>query len=66
MKDVLVAIVKKPFRIDWFEVTVRFYLCFDPHLALRVRLAVAKERIEVSAAPSSGDRNRFDPVNRVL
>src|SRR4029077_5461776 len=66
MKDVLVAIVKKPLRIDWLEMTVRFYRCFDPHLALRVPLSLARERIEVRVAPFSVDRNRLDPVNRVL
>ena len=70
MKDVLVAIVKKPLRIDWLEMTKRLYRCFDFHLALRVRVGVATgrsaERIEVSVAPFSVDRNRFDPVNRVL
>src|SRR5512132_3376204 len=66
VKDVLVAIVKKPLRIDWLEMTKRFYRCFDPDLALRVRLSLARERIEVRVAPFSIDRNRFDPVNRVL
>ncbi len=66
MKDVLVAIVKKPLRIDWLEMTKRFYRCFGPHLALRVRLSLARERIEVRMAPFSVDRNRLDPVNRVL
>lgn len=66
VKNVLVAIVKKPLRIDWLEMTKRFYRCFDPHLALRVRLSLARERIEVRIVPSSVDRNRFDPVNRVL
>ena len=66
VKDVLVAIVKKPLRIDWLEMTVRFYRRFDPHLALRVRLSLARERIEVRVAPFSVDRNRLDPVNRVL
>jgi len=44
---------------------------FDPHQALRVRLSLARERIEVRVARVafsfvSVDRNGFDPVNRVL
>ena len=66
VKDVLVAIVKKPLRSDWLEMTKRFYRCFDPHRSLRVRLSLARERIEVRVAPFSVDRNRLDPVNRVL
>ena len=66
MKDVLVAIVKKALRIDWLEMTKRFYRCFDPHLALRARLSLARDRIEVRVALFSVDRNRLDPVNRVL
>src|SRR3984893_3962640 len=66
VKNVLVAIVKKPLRIDWLEMTKRFYRCFDPHLALRVRLSLARERIEVRIVPSSVDRTRFDPVKIAL
>jgi hypothetical protein len=71
VKDVLVTIVKKPLGIDRLEMTKRFYRCFDPDLALRVRLSLARERIEVrverpGASPCRIDRNRFDPVNRVL
>ena len=66
VKDILVAIVKKPLRIDWLEMTKRFDRCFDPHLAHRVRLSLARARIKVSVAPFCVDRNRFDPVNRVL
>ena len=47
VKNVLMTIVKKPLRIDWLEMTVRFYRGFDPHRALRVRLSLAGERIEV-------------------
>jgi hypothetical protein len=71
VKDVLVTIVKKPFRIDWLEMTVRFYRGIDPHLALRVCLSLASERIKVRVvrfnflrSPVDGDR--LDPVNRVL
>src|SRR4029077_14678289 len=66
VKNVLVAIVKKPVRINWLEMTKRLSRWFDPHLALRVRLSLARERNEVRVVLFSVDRNRFDPVNRVL
>ena len=70
VKDAFMTIVKKPLRIDWLEMTVRFYRGFDTHLALRVRVGIATgrsaEKIEVRIVPFSVDGNRFDPVNRVL
>src|SRR5262249_48089838 len=47
MKNVFVTIVKKPLGTDGLEMTVSSYCGFDPHLALRVRLSLARERIEV-------------------
>src|SRR5436309_14191729 len=75
MKNIFVAIVKETWRIDWFEMAVCFDSAVDSHLALRVRVGIATgrsaERIEVRvrrACPSLCriDRNRFDPVNRIL
>src|SRR4029453_12575252 len=66
VKDVLMVVVEKLFLVDWLEVTERFYRGFDPHLALDVRLSLARERIEVRAARFSFDRIRLYPVNRVL
>src|SRR5215475_2287671 len=73
MKDVFVTIIKKPFGIDWLEMTERFDTSFDPHLALRVRLGGiatgrSVERIGVKVAHvgflrSRVDGNRLDPVN---
>src|SRR6266498_4015357 len=71
MKDVLMAVIQKSFRVDRFEMAERFGTAVDLHLALRVRLpgiatGWSVERIEVRVAPFSVDRNGFDPVNRVL
>jgi len=60
VKEAFMTIVKKPLRIDWLEMTVRFYRGFD------TRLARSAGKIEVRIAPFSVDGNRFDPVNRVL
>ena len=43
MKNIFVAIVEKSRRIDRLEMTKRFDTAFDPHLALRVRLSLARE-----------------------
>jgi hypothetical protein len=48
-----------------------FEAAFNPHPALRGRLSLARERIEVRVVRVSFcfvsiKRNRFDPVNRVL
>src|SRR5436305_8818910 len=76
MKNIFVAIVKEARRINWLEMAVCFGSAVDPHLALRVRLpgiatGWSAERIEVRvrrACPSLCriDRDRFDPVNRIL
>jgi hypothetical protein len=75
VKNVFVAIVQKSLGIDGFKMTERFDAAFDPHLALRVRVGIATgrsaERMEVRVGRgrsflNSVDRNRFDPVNRVL
>src|SRR4030095_5247591 len=46
VENVFVAIIQKPRRIDRLEMTERFKPVFNPHLALRVRLSLARERIE--------------------
>src|SRR5215467_8564582 len=46
VKNIFVAVVKKSFGIDRLEMAVRFDVSFDPHLALRVRLSLARGRIE--------------------
>ena len=71
MKNVFVAIVQKPLRTDRLEMAERFYRGLDPHLALRVRLSLARERIEVrvrraKSARRDIDPDRFDPMNCVL
>ena len=71
VENIFVAIVEKSRRIDRLEMTNRFDTAFDPHLALRVRLSLARERMEVRvgvAGFSIGrvDRDGFNPVNRVL
>src|SRR5438094_9638776 len=47
MKNVFVTIVQEALRANRLEMTVSSYCGFDPHLALRVRLSLARERIEV-------------------
>src|SRR5206468_5098475 len=71
VKDPFMTIVKKPLRIDWLEMTVSLRARLDPHLALRVRPSLARERMEVKVAwfaflRSGVDGDRLDPVNRVL
>ena len=76
MKNVFVTIVQKTFGTDRFEMTESFCCGFDPHLALPVRLpgiatGWSAERIEVRVRRAGfrlwhADRDRFDPVDRVL
>ena len=49
MKNVFVAIIEKSRRIDRLEMAKRdLVAAFDPHLALRVRLSLARERLSRS------------------
>jgi hypothetical protein len=71
MKNIFMTIVQKSWRIDRLEMAERFEAAFDPHPALRVRLSLTRERIEVRVAHVGFsivcvDRYGFDPVNRVL
>ena len=75
MKNIFVAVIDKPGRIDRLEMAERFDITFDPHLAPRIRVGIATgrsaERIKVRVGSggsflNSADSNGFDPVNSVL
>ena len=74
MENVFMAIVEESRRIDRLEMAEGLEAGFNPHPALRVRVGIATgrsgERIAVRAARvfffDRVDRNRLNPVNRVL
>src|SRR5205823_1524466 len=71
MKNIFVTIVQEALRADRLEMTEGNRIGLHPHPALRVRLSLARERIEVRVRRAGfrlwhADRDRFDPVERVL